>query len=202
MGASVGATPEGILAVIEKLNQYRNKDKNEICLALRLIDSFIAQWYDDYVRIFSRAVGLHGKILDEANETFQKIWAFSKREVYGDLAEKYRSYLVDVLYQGYYSPGKYKFKDIIDDMGGIDYISKLGNRVVVFSMTAYGGKREWVRKTLEDRKWAVSEPDITEMLNELQAIRREIKEITSVMRQNLGCPAVINEELYRRLSTK
>lgn len=57
MGASVGATPEGILAVIEKINQYRNKDKNEICLALRLIDSFIAQWYDDYVRVFSRAVG-------------------------------------------------------------------------------------------------------------------------------------------------
>jgi hypothetical protein len=101
---------QGILTVIGKINQRRKRNKNEICLALQLMDSFIAKWYDDYVRIFSRAIGLDGKTLDEAGETFQKISAFSDRIVYHRLAKECVDYLDKGLYNGYYSLGNYRLR--------------------------------------------------------------------------------------------
>jgi hypothetical protein len=184
MSFGFSADPQGILTVIEKINQHRNKNKNEICLALQLMDSFIAKWYDDYVRIFSRTIGLNGKTLDDASEMFQKIFAFTHRKVYHRLAEQCVDYLVEGLYKGYHSEGNYRFRDIIEEAGGIAYVRDLANSIAQFSHDAYGGKQKWIEKALEEKRWNISATDITQMLQNLQTQSEQIREITSKLRQN------------------
>jgi hypothetical protein len=202
LGFSFDVTLEGILAVIEKVNQHRNKDKNEICLALQLIDSFIFQWHKDFVRVFKKATGLEGKVLDKNDETFQTIFAFTHRIDYKRLANEYNSYLVDVLYQGYYPPGNYKFRDIIDQMGGIQNVSSLASNIGLFADRAYGNKMDWLKEGMEEERWTVSAEEISTTLTELGNFSEEVRRLTSAMRRNIDCPAAINEELYRQLSNK
>jgi hypothetical protein len=58
--------------------------------------------------------------------------------------------------------------DIIEKAGGIDHIRDLASSIDLFSQDAYGGKQQWVKKALEDKRWNVSESDIKQMLQNLR----------------------------------
>jgi len=189
--------------LLKDLNKYRNKDKDDICQNLELIDDFLAKWYEDEKVMLSKVLKLHGKTVDYSDDIFNQIHNFSNKMDFKWTAEEIKNYLLNFLARDYHKSKNRKIRNIIDNIGGIERIKKLAEMVNDFSTTAYYDDRSWRNGAQGSDKWVISTTDIDrheQMVKNLRRISEDVRSLTSTMRHDLGCSPAVNRRIKAQLS--
>lgn len=188
----IGVTDIEILGVIKSISARRNKDRNEICLALSLMNQNIQSWYSHFNHIFSSEIAkqLSGKTFEETREVSDKVIKFVNRNESILRANESIDYCVDIA-----TDYKVRHKK---EVRGIDSekAERIANRISYFRDTAVGVKVKWLRESLQKRTWDMSPEDIFNTLRTLESISEEIQSLTSSMRREIECDSESNKRLY------
>ncbi len=124
----IEANEDDIHRVLEFISKYRDKEKNEICLALTLMDENIRSWYAHFNRLFSKEIArqISGKTFGETYDVSTKIIEFINRKEAIDRAKESVDYLVNI-YLDYKNNRKTQVKGI-----DIDLLKKIAESITMF----------------------------------------------------------------------
>jgi hypothetical protein len=193
-GVKIGT--EDVHALLNFIQEHRNREKAEICLTLEFTLSNIERWYLHYVRVFSPEIArqISGKSFDETRQVSDEITRFIYRNEAIDAAEDCQDYLRKLERDCSSNNLKKSLVEKID----LSMLRNLDEKIMFFKAQA-GTKEEWIEKSIYKKRWEVSAYEINETIKKLKMHVEEIRRLVRSLQMNLECDKEETKNFYRQL---
>lgn len=197
--ANISVSPEGIVKIFKAVSEYRNRDKDTICMGIGLTQQMMSAWYDEIVEKFTMLViePAEGSEYRPSDEVLASITKFTLKRGFVPPEQASLAFLEKVVED----LDKGKPRGLVDKLEPKD-VSKIGALVKAFENEAVDFKYALIEdKQLRGYTYNRGEAKkVREWLKSLELKTKEIEQLATSIRKDIGCSYASTRQLYEDLN--